>query len=240
MYEHVPERVASKGKFRLVGFDPNSSRTFLVSEHKTLEDANRQKKILKTLVKSHHSDYGNLQYSVYNDNAIEQATYQRQWGDDFFCGIHSNIPLCCVLWYCDVWSGNLSDQFRFSNTLQYEYHPENNSNPIQPKASKRTPYAMCPDCLAKNIEGKTKPAILKSCSCDGRPMWPPKGKFKVITRDTRINTYSEKESYDSIEPALEKAKSLQVLENIQTPLEKRKKVLVSSFVLDGYGNYWFT
>lgn len=68
------------------------------------------------------------------------------WESDFFCGIHSNLPLCCVLFYCDVWREKLESE-------------------IEIRGKKPIGYIMCPDCVAKLVGNKTKPAQIKNCNC---------------------------------------------------------------------------
>jgi hypothetical protein len=76
----------------------------------------------------------------------QKEYYQTGWINDFLCGIHSDIPLCCVLFYCDVWYAKLS--------LEFDFRCE---NPIG--------YIMCPDCIVKFVENKIRPVRIKYCNC---------------------------------------------------------------------------
>lgn len=169
MYDHYPECVAPRGKFRVIGFDNTSSKKgpYVVSDHDSLSDALKERNALIKLVDDLVSIYGLLFYDVYDDRGMERGYVisESQWSHDFFCGIHSGIPLCCVLWYCDMWSNNLCGQFRFSEPIEYEYQPENLGNQLQIKTSQSPGYAMCPDCLANYVAGKIIPIQVKKCMC---------------------------------------------------------------------------
>ncbi len=58
------------------------------------------------------------------------------------CGIHSNIPLCCVT--------NFMLNLHISNK---DYRADDFG------------YVPCPDCLIGKVFGKNKPNVLKSCDC---------------------------------------------------------------------------
>ena len=119
LYEYCAEFVACSGKYRLVGVDWASGIPSMVSEHDDIIAAIRQRDFLNKLVSDYFCPIGNMDYQVHDDKGVEQgiAIPPNQWSRDFFCGMHSGMPLCCVLWYCDCWAGNLSDQFRIVNTI---------------------------------------------------------------------------------------------------------------------------
>ena len=69
---------------------------------------------------------------------------------ELLCGLHSNIPLCCVLWYLTGWS---TDGGCFKG-MWYDTKKGNN-------------YIYCPECIARIIEKRVKPHKIKECECDG-------------------------------------------------------------------------
>lgn len=65
---------------------------------------------------------------------------------EIICGLHSNIPLCCVMWYLNGW-----DSIECENLEDWIIEPN---------------YVACPDCVARMIEGRQKPNVLKECNCN--------------------------------------------------------------------------
>ena len=238
MYEYCAEFVACSGKYRLVGVDWASGIPRIVSEHDDIIDAIRQRDFLNKLVSDYFCPIGNMDYQVHDDKGVEQgiAIPPNQWSRDFFCGMHSGMPLCCVLWYCDCWAGNLSDQFRIVNMVY-------GCDLGEWKQSKNISagYVMCPDCIADWVEKKSEPIQPKSCNCSGRIPWPKPGQFKVIQVDYRGVKMTETEAgvYDSKKEALDQAATLVVTKNVQNSLEDKTEVLVNAFVVDEFGNCWF-
>lgn len=87
-------------------------------------------------------------------DSICKNPHKINWKNDFFCGIHSGLPMCCVLFYCDVWYKKLSLDSDFIPISQILHDSE---RPIG--------YIMCPNCLAGHIEGTIKPVLVKNCNC---------------------------------------------------------------------------
>mgnify|MGYP003342199620 CR=1 FL=1 len=141
--------MACSGKYRLVGVDWASGIPSMVSEHDDIIDAIRQRDFLNKLVSDYFCPIGNMDYQVHDDKGVEQgiAIPPNQWSRDFFCGMHSGMPLCCVLWYCDCWAGNLSDQFRIVNTI---YGCDLGEGTQSKNIS--AGYVMCPGCIADWVE----------------------------------------------------------------------------------------
>ena len=225
-----------------MGVDPTSGKKgpYVVCDHDSLSDALKERNALNKLVNDFPSIHGWLHYKVHDDRGMERGYVigESQWSHAFFCGVHSNMPLCCVLWYCDAWVNNLSGQLRLYSKIEFEYCPENPSYPLQIKKSQSPRYNMCPDCLAGYLEGRIKPARIKSCGCGGKPLWPPKGKFKVIVKDYRTGgKYTEVGIYDSLDIAKDKSESLTITRQVESPLGNRLDILVSAFVLDEDGDH---
>lgn len=152
MYDHYQEFVAPKGKFRVIGIDEKSipKRHFIVSDYDSLGAARKERITLQQVERqSVPTKDVRMWYCVFDEHGMEQrfGNPEISWTHDFFCGIHSGMLLCCVLWYCDVWYPSLSKQLHLtSDTL-----------PVG--------YVMCPDCLTKYVEQRTRPIQVKICSC---------------------------------------------------------------------------
>lgn len=68
---------------------------------------------------------------------------------DIICGNHSNIPLCCILWYMNPWA-----------RIQTK---EDHGGWINWKGN----YKPCPECMIRYMEGRFKPQEVKRCDCNG-------------------------------------------------------------------------
>lgn len=69
---------------------------------------------------------------------------------ELLCGIHSNIPLCCVIWYLTGWR----DTHDFVKGDWYNTKKDHN-------------YIYCPDCVVKIMEKRGRPNKIKHCDCNG-------------------------------------------------------------------------
>lgn len=81
--------------------------------------------------------------------------------DSFVCGAHSNIPLCCQIFYDSVW-----------DSLRKKTLPKGKHIQIEPYKYAfigdwihGNGYVMCPECVIRTMEGRFKPHIVKSCNC---------------------------------------------------------------------------
>jgi len=69
---------------------------------------------------------------------------------ELICGFHSNIPLCCIIWYLGGWSAN--DHYFKTNW----YNTKKGNN-----------YIYCPECIARIMEKRARPQKIKECDCNG-------------------------------------------------------------------------
>ncbi len=69
---------------------------------------------------------------------------------ELICGFHSNIPLCCIIWYLGGWSAN--DHYFKTNW----YNTKMSHN-----------YIYCPECIVRIMEKRARPQKIKKCDCNG-------------------------------------------------------------------------
>jgi len=81
--------------------------------------------------------------------------------EDVECGLHSNIPSCCIIFYCVFWKPHIMT----SNYLENEYWKKVNSGKFK--------YVPCPDC---EISGKN--VKIKKCEC-----WKRNPNARLIGQD---------------------------------------------------------
>lgn len=75
---------------------------------------------------------------------------------DIKCAFHSDIPMCCILWYLMSWQPFFYKWFESIPESEYEhmwYFSDAN-------------YVCCPECMANMVEGNLIPNIVKSCPND--------------------------------------------------------------------------
>ncbi len=86
---------------------------------------------------------------------------------DFFCGLHSNIPQCCILFF--IGADNFTNfiysvekvPVKINGVMSYcDYYKEPNTWKI-----KNTHYFPCPKCILKLVSGEITPNPLISCNC---------------------------------------------------------------------------
>lgn len=58
--------------------------------------------------------------------------------DDFWAGIESGFPLCCIQFYVDFYNVVRENKFMFNNRESHDY-------------STGIGYVQCPNCIIKNI-----------------------------------------------------------------------------------------
>ena len=81
--------------------------------------------------------------------------------DSFVCGAHSNIPLCCQMFYDSAWDSlrkNTLPKGRQVQIEKYKYGYEGDWLHGQG-------YVQCPECVVRIREGRFKPHIVKPCNC---------------------------------------------------------------------------
>ena len=67
---------------------------------------------------------------------------------DFNCGLHSGIPICCIMYYISVWKPDFE-------TIQNL--PRLNIEKVY--------YVPCPTCTVNIMEGNLKPSETERCVC---------------------------------------------------------------------------
>jgi len=84
--------------------------------------------------------------------------------DDLFCGIHSNIPLCCVEFFT---SGAWRDvRENILEKLEEPFYSEKQKAIIPYMwMNNEGQYIMCPDCIVRYLEGRFKPHKIHECPC---------------------------------------------------------------------------
>ena len=86
--------------------------------------------------------------------------------DAFVCGAHSNIPLCCQIFYESPWKtmreNNMLPRGHSVQVAEYKftwkgdwYHGDNE-------------YVLCPECIVRIMEKRFKPHKIKDCTCAHR------------------------------------------------------------------------
>ena len=90
---------------------------------------------------------------------------------EFFCGLHSKIPFCCILWYIADF-GDFNEKLNDIKSYVTKINGKKMWVAYWSQDSvwrfMETNYAMCPECLVNCVEGKIKPAILVKCNCSDR------------------------------------------------------------------------
>jgi len=106
-------------------------------------------------------------------NFIHKVTIIRKTPDeicrhDFDCGLHSGLPLCCVMFFSTCWhelqrnffaTKILYDPYYNLECTFYEDGPE--YQPIGITIN----YIMCPDHVIEWLAGRYIPILPKSCNC---------------------------------------------------------------------------
>ena len=62
-----------------------------------------------------------------------------KWSNDFWYGIVSGFPTCCIMFFCDVWYRDGELSIDMNAGTGGEYHHEG------------IYYIQCPDCIAKSV-----------------------------------------------------------------------------------------
>lgn len=71
-----------------------------------------------------------------------------QFADDIDCGLHSNIPHCCILFF-------LSMNYKTYHDIQ---------DPIEKMRGIKFEYRPCPDCLVNKIPNQLKDCDSTNCN----------------------------------------------------------------------------
>lgn len=89
--------------------------------------------------------------------------------DSFVCGAHSNIPLCCQIFYDSVWD-SLRKKTLPKGEQVSEGHFQKDGQTVYKFGWKgdwlhSIGYVLCPECIVRMMQGRFKPHIVKSCNC---------------------------------------------------------------------------
>lgn len=97
----------------------------------------------------------------------------REWISDFAMGIHSNIPICCVAFFCNIWTPLYSQEDQRVTSTDRDFVDWDAGTFGKSQAQ----YVQCPDCFNRNHIVKIhecKPDARK-CFLDGfeKALYPP-------------------------------------------------------------------
>lgn len=67
----------------------------------------------------------------------------RGWITNFALGIHSNIPICCVVYFCNVWGPLYTTEDKRRITDERKWALVKNGEPPIDKVQ----YVQCPECF---------------------------------------------------------------------------------------------
>ncbi len=98
---------------------------------------------------------------------------------ELICGFHSNIPLCCIMWYLNSWSAE--DNYFKGNW----YNTKGNS------------YIYCPECIVRIMEKKARPQKINKCKCNGY-IWNFGDPMGLMADRSMNGVKVDKISYDTI------------------------------------------
>ncbi len=89
--------------------------------------------------------------------------------DPLVCGSHSNIPLCCQMFYDSMWT-KLRKKTLPKGEQTYEGYIEKNGEYVHSFGFEGDwlhgrGYILCPECVVRVLEGRFKPHIIKPCDC---------------------------------------------------------------------------
>ncbi len=89
--------------------------------------------------------------------------------DSFVCGAHSNIPLCCQMFYDSAWDSLRKNTLPKGGQVDEGYYEEGGE--IVYKIGWKGDwlhgqgYVQCPECVIRIMQGRFKPQIIKECNC---------------------------------------------------------------------------
>ena len=66
----------------------------------------------------------------------------------FFCGTHSNIPICCIMHFINVWKPSYETDHEFPELCIKDVY-----------------YVPCPTCVVNIMEGNLKSSTTIMCAC---------------------------------------------------------------------------
>ena len=102
---------------------------------------------------------------------------------EFWHGIISGFPLCCIDYYNNVWTDNLAEK------LRDDFANEDGDIGTIEASHKRTNHVMCPDCLISHLNSKTGKQFLKRNESSSEFFFP-----------TADQALSARRSWDELRP----------------------------------------
>lgn len=94
-------------------------------------------------------DEATEQFIQMNKEQIKSRSLDNgKWEHHFFFGIKCKYPLCCILYYLEVWTCN-PDLFEIMQIAGYEHDYKCGIPPIE-----NNRRVMCPDCILSEVNKK--------------------------------------------------------------------------------------